>query len=391
MLNESYAKRILLSVTGMSPAVVMETLYALVTTEKPFIPTEIKVITTLQGKNKLLEGLLGIVAGRKERTGALHEFISDYGEKYGFNHIHFDENSIEVIEDSQHNQLSDIRSPEENELSANQIVKLVGNLCKDENCALHVSIAGGRKTMGFFLGYALSLYGRKQDSLSHVLVSAEFENLRDFYYPKPYSHTIIDNQGNALDASQGKVMLAEIPWVRLGLGVPDDLIQNAISYSDSVNKAQQILDEPTLHFLAPMEKREVLFGENKIKLSHRGYALLLSLVVAKKQGWDFNVISEVEKVSATYLAIYEEIKIGQDLRENLGDFNQDVLKFIEKFKSTLSDSRQDIVKKVKKAFSIGKSNNTPYIPYSSDERYSLDIAEDNLDISEIEVELNSQF
>ena len=61
----NYNKRILLSVTGMSPAVVTETLYALVT-EKNFIPTEIQVITTEQGKNKLLDALLGIEGGRKE-------------------------------------------------------------------------------------------------------------------------------------------------------------------------------------------------------------------------------------------------------------------------------------------------------------------------------------
>ncbi|MBF4102237.1 hypothetical protein INT80_01850 [Gallibacterium anatis] len=45
---------------------------------------------------------------------------------------------------------------------------------------MHVSIAGGRKTMGFFAGYALSLYGRAQDSLSHVLVSAEYEAIQNF-------------------------------------------------------------------------------------------------------------------------------------------------------------------------------------------------------------------
>ena len=61
---KTYNKRILLSVTGMSPAVVTETLYALVT-EKNFVPTEIQVITTEQGKNKLLETLLGIQGGRK--------------------------------------------------------------------------------------------------------------------------------------------------------------------------------------------------------------------------------------------------------------------------------------------------------------------------------------
>ena len=76
----NYNKRILLSVTGMSPAVVTETLYALVT-EKNFIPTEIQVITTEQGKNKLLDALLGIEGGRKKSKGALQEFIEDYGDE----------------------------------------------------------------------------------------------------------------------------------------------------------------------------------------------------------------------------------------------------------------------------------------------------------------------
>lgn len=79
----SQKRKILLSVTGMSPAVVTETLYALVT-EKDFIPTEIQVITTEQGKNKLLDALLGIEGGRKKSKGALQEFIEDYGNEYGF-------------------------------------------------------------------------------------------------------------------------------------------------------------------------------------------------------------------------------------------------------------------------------------------------------------------
>ena len=184
-------RKILLSVTGMSPAVVTETLYALVT-EKNFVPTEIQVITTEQGKNKLLETLLGIEGGRKERKGALQEFIEDYGEQYCFSSIHFDESCIHIITDKCGQNLPDIRTPEENEQAANSIVQLVGNLCQDEDMQLHVSIAGGRKTMGFFMGYALSLYGREQDSLSHVLVDAQYENLPSFYYPKPYAHPIND-------------------------------------------------------------------------------------------------------------------------------------------------------------------------------------------------------
>lgn len=372
---KNYNKRILLSVTGMSPAVVTETLYALVT-EKGFIPTEIRVITTLQGKNKLLDVLL--------RRGALAEFIADYGEQYGFSHIHFDESCIEVINDTNGEKLADIRTPEENDLAANQIVKLVGQLCQDEHSAIHVSIAGGRKTMGFFLGYALSLYGRKQDSLSHVLVSAEFENVRDFYYPKPYSYEIIDNDGKALDASTGKVMLAEIPWVRLGLGVPTDLLNNQISYSQSVNNAQHILETPTISFIGKIIDRQVKLGEHIIKLAPRGYTFLLALVIAKEQQWKFDYNKQETKIIELYLQIYELVK-GNDL--SMQDRLTGKYYELDILKKVLSESAYDINEKVRKAFSLGKSVKVPYIPSAKGGRYELMVESADIDFSAIQSEI----
>ena len=378
----SQKRKILLSVTGMSPAVVTETLYALVT-EKGFIPTEIQVITTEQGKNKLLEALLGIEGGRKERKGALQEFIEDYGEKYGFSSIHFDESCIHIITNERGQNLPDIRTPEENEHAANSTVQLVGNLCQDEEMQLHVSIAGGRKTMGFFMGYALSLYGREQDSLSHVLVDSQYESLASFYYPKPYPHLINKNDGTQIDAKDGKVMLAEIPWVRLGLGVPEDLKQQTISYSDSVKNAQALLDMPSLTFLSPMEERGVMFGTKLLKLAPRGYALLLSLVLAKKQGWNVGTGNREEaRTIATYLNIYSQMKNDVEMENRLKGANNDL-------KNVLSESRTDINKKVMANFSLGKGARSDYIPSSNRKtgNYELNINLDNIDISEIESEL----
>ena len=378
----SQKRKILLTFTGMSPAVVTETLYALVT-EKGFIPTEIQVITTEQGKNKLLEALLGIEGGRKERKGALQEFIEDYGEKYGFSSIHFDESCIHIITNERGQNLPDIRTPEENEHAANSIVQLVGNLCQDEEMQLHVSIAGGRKTMGFFMGYALSLYGREQDSLSHVLVDSQYESLASFYYPKPYPHLINKNDGTQIDAKDGKVMLAEIPWVRLGLGVPEDLKQQTISYSDSVKNAQALLDMPSLTFLSPMEERGVMFGTKLLKLAPRGYALLLSLVLAKKQGWNVGTGNREEaRTIATYLNIYSQMKNDVEMENRLKGANNDL-------KNVLSESRTDINKKVMANFSLGKGARSDYIPSSNRKtgNYELNINLDNIDISEIESEL----
>lgn len=381
---KEFNKKILLSVTGMSPAVVTETLYALVT-EKGFIPTEIQVITTEQGKNKLLETLLGIEGGRKERKGALQEFIEDYGVQYGFSEIHFDESCVHIIKDASGQNLPDIRTPEENEQAANSIVQLVGELCQDDEMALHISIAGGRKTMGFFMGYALSLYGREQDSLSHVLVDAQYENLPSFYYPKPHSYLINDREGKQIDAKDGKVMLAEIPWVRLGLGVPEDLKQQSISYSDSVKNAQALLEIPSLIFLSPMDECIVQFGSKQIKLAPRGYSLLLMLALAKKNGWNVG-IREEEKTIETYLNIYREIKADPKDRmgKRLSGEENDL-------KKVLSESQTDIRNKMTEYFSLGKGAKSDYIPSSSHRtgNYELNIELDNIHYSDIEERLRS--
>jgi CRISPR-associated protein (TIGR02584 family) len=49
--------------------------------------------------------------------------------------------------------------------------QLTFSYIKDPDCALHCSLAGGRKVMSFYSGYLFSLGGRQQDRLSHTLIS----------------------------------------------------------------------------------------------------------------------------------------------------------------------------------------------------------------------------
>jgi CRISPR-associated protein (TIGR02584 family) len=83
------------------------------------------------------------------------------------------------VRDAQGQPLADIRSVADSHQAADQITKRVRALSADPDCALHVSIAGGRKTMGYYAGYALSLFGRRQDRLSPGLVSEPFESNLD--------------------------------------------------------------------------------------------------------------------------------------------------------------------------------------------------------------------
>lgn len=377
----TYNKRILVSVTGMSPAVVTETLYALVV-EKGIVPTEIRVITTTQGKNKLLEQLLGIKPSGKKETGALAEFIEDYGQQYGFDHIHFDESCIQVIEDNEGNPLADIKSVEENDLAGDQIVQLIGELCQDEESQLFVSIAGGRKTMGFFMGYALSLYGRSQDSLSHVLVSSPFEGLADFHYPKPYPYLINNSKGEQFDASQAQITLADIKFVRLGLGIPTDLQKKEISYSTSITIAQKLLAEPKIAFLKNMDSRLVQFGETKpIKLAPKDYCFILGLCLAKVKKQVFST----DREHNNYL-----VEILEKIYSHIKNEDENFLKRINKdLPGIINDSRAELRKKLQGIFYFSKDAKIAYIPEAEKGKglYQLAIPEENINFNEIKREL----
>ncbi len=100
-----------------------------------------------------------------EDPGWFHALRRDYD----LPEIRFDPEDIAELVDADGQPLPDIRNRAENDRAADQIVDLLRNLTSDPDAALHVFIAGGRKTMGYYLGYALSLFGRPQDRLSHVL------------------------------------------------------------------------------------------------------------------------------------------------------------------------------------------------------------------------------
>lgn len=222
MFPERYPRRILLCVTGLSPQIVTETLYALATLgQSRFIPTEVHLITTLEGAEQARLTLLS------EDPGWFHRLRQDYR----LPEIRFSLDSLHILRDAEGRPLRDIRQVTDNEAIADLITAQVRQLTADPECAVHASIAGGRKTMGFYLGYALSLFGRSQDRLSHVLVSSPFESNRDFFYPTPEERVIHTPDGRAVDASDAEVVLANIPFVRLRDGLQETLLEPGASFS----------------------------------------------------------------------------------------------------------------------------------------------------------------
>ena len=229
--NPSQAtRRILLCVTGLSPQVVTETLYALAL-QHDFMPHEIHLITTQNGAERARLTLLSDEPGWLGRL--LHEYDLPAVAS----------TQIHVLQGAAAHALNDIRTLSDNEAAANQITEIVRQLTVDPASAVHASIAGGRKTMGFYLGYAMSLFGRSQDRLSHVLVSSPFESNQNFYYPSQSTRIIYtptpDQQ--PLDTKDAVVTLADIPFVRMRDGLNDVIRNGEASFSGAVAQAQRAL------------------------------------------------------------------------------------------------------------------------------------------------------
>ncbi|OGT88809.1 MAG: CRISPR-associated protein [Gammaproteobacteria bacterium RIFOXYA12_FULL_61_12] len=274
-MNPPSTRRILLAVTGLTPQVVTETLYALACRGgSPWIPDEIHLITTATGKENARLNLL-------QGEGWFHRLCRDYG----LPPIAFTADQIQVLSDAQGQELDDIRTPEQNTQAADFITERVRRLTADPATELQVSIAGGRKTMGYYLGYALSLYGRPQDRLSHVLVSGPYETNRDFYYPTPYDHPIHSRRGDreiTLDARNARVDLADIPFVRLREGLPGELLKGASSFSQTVAAAQCKGRTPQL-VIDPAARTATAGGE-RLKLTNQNFALLLWMARRRLEG-----------------------------------------------------------------------------------------------------------
>lgn len=252
----SYLRRCLLAVVGLSPQIVTETLHALIVLAQPaFIPTHIEILTTAEGRRRVIETLLDPI------TGAFLSFCRDYNLP-ALSGVLTGEHVLAML-NQQGEALEDIRTADDSGAAADAIVARIRALTEDAESALHVSIAGGRKTMGFLAGHALSLFGRPQDRLSHILVDEAFLTLPDFFYPPPQPRLLRDRSGQAISTAGTRLTLVDIPFLRLRGHLPAAMQTDARSYTETIALAQAALD-PTLEI--DTLRRVARFGGRDVRL-----------------------------------------------------------------------------------------------------------------------------
>jgi len=288
-----FERRTLLCVAGLFPQVVTETLYALaIAARDPFVPTEVFLVSTEEGVKRARLMLLS-------PDQAWFQRLCD---DYQLDGVHFDSGSLITLQGPD-GPLTDIRTETDNAAAADQITQLIADLTQDPTRALHVSIAGGRKTLGFYAGYALSLLGRPQDRLSHVLVNEPFEANANFFYPPPQSRVLILEKTRPVETSEARVELALIPFVRLRHGLPTGLVTGKVRFGEVVKLAEQEFGLPTLDI--DIGQGRLLCAGRLIPM--RPMSLAIYIVLAERARAQLHPMSAVDLDESEFLDHVTEV------------------------------------------------------------------------------------
>ena len=269
-------RNILVAVVGNTPAIITETLWAL-EQQRGIRIDEIRIITTTVGRDSIVRHLLGA-------NGHFAEYCREHQVPSG--RIAFSPQHIHVITDNAGTELQDIRNSDDNRAAADQVFGLIQEWTSRKDERLLCSVAGGRKTLGIYLTMSLMLCGRPDDSISHVLVSPDFETgVPDFYYPPPAERALprwtgVDETGQAtfqpIRSSEARLDLADIPFPRLreafGGGLPlEQGLTRAIEHSRLLLSYLQIPPALTVQ----LRERTITIGAFNFPLSRQLLAVYL--------------------------------------------------------------------------------------------------------------------
>jgi CRISPR-associated protein (TIGR02584 family) len=256
---------VLIGVVGMSPAVLTETVWALAQEHPPLIVDEVVAITTSAGRDQIQNELFdsSVWSELQRALGAPDKL------RFGASA------SIQVIGDGQRD-FDDIVTPEENAAAADFLLQQLRRYSEDANTRIIASIAGGRKTMSALMLACMSLLGREQDRVCHVLANDNylFAN-KGFCFPR-----------SAAEAASAQIRLSDIPFIRVRGWYQQESGKAPASYSHMVSLFRQTAPtavvEEKVTFAS--SSKQLFIGEVEIDLSPAEFDATAAFVRDRKSG-----------------------------------------------------------------------------------------------------------
>ena len=232
----SARRKILVAGMGTSPAVLTNAVWALAHQKNPVVPDEIVVLITKNGKGLLWRELI--------ENGVWEEMLAEMKrEKIDIDgRLVFGETSIRMVPDARGNEIDDLRTGEDNLRAADFMLSQLRQYTEDGEAELHVSIAGGRKTMSALLFSCMTLLGRECDKVYHILLPQAIEAGASpiFYYPKRGATYTAKATNKKYRAKDLRCELFEVPFVRMRGWYQDKFKTIPPSYRTLISRVQEV-------------------------------------------------------------------------------------------------------------------------------------------------------
>ncbi|HRI85851.1 MAG TPA: CRISPR-associated ring nuclease Csm6, partial [Ignavibacteria bacterium] len=261
-------KNILICVSGLTPQIITETLFCLSWQRKIKID-ELYIVTTSVGR----EVILGI--HEKIKLPPLKNELKRLSKMYKINNPKFDYNDTHIIVAKEQSiELDDIRNDKHNKLFPNKLCEFINEKSFYKDNVLYCSISGGRKSMSIDMAFALSLFGRENDKLLHVLTheNQEFKG----FFP--------ENKKQERDLE-----LAELPFVRLRSIIAKETGNKSFSkmkFTDIVNFTQEVIKQSFVDkIILDCNRNEICLGEfEPVRLQPAKFSLYKFIIQKKMEG-----------------------------------------------------------------------------------------------------------
>lgn len=259
--------RTLIITAGETPQVVTETVWALAQPSRAWRPDRILLATTASGARLYRDGNEGReiapLLGEEGRLAALWAVLWPGAPMPEVKTL---------VANRGGEPLPDLRSAEEVNQFAELLLAEVAAITAEEPGELHLSLAGGRKTMSFIAGQVMSLLGRPQDVLSHVLVEpATLERQPGFWWPG-------DGSPGSGDA---QVLLHEVPYLRARAWVEPERLGIGSGFAAAIDWTNRNLADG---FIIDLGQRRLEVADQNLDLRPREAALIALVAIARKRG-----------------------------------------------------------------------------------------------------------
>ena len=276
-MADSEPRNVLLITLGGAPGVVTETVWALLKERRPpWVPHEIHLVTTTFGAKDW----------RDPESRARRELVALF--------THPPVAPVLLIPQmNDGTPIDDIRTEAENIAFANALTWRVMEIKQVPNTRLHVSMAGGRKTMSSYSQAAISYFAEEHDELTHILVNPpSFEYSPDFFWPRQGQQEIDVSKrpppppSKIVRAESASVALVPSPFLQLRPHIKRiPFAKDNFDHRTLTRSMQLKLDAAAGVVILRVEDQTLIVGGVPVQLGNQEFALYRVLATALMETW----------------------------------------------------------------------------------------------------------